>query len=610
MPNNRNAIDLTPQQNTLEKLQGEHIYEQINLLAYWDAIPQGDFLHSGSASLNNWLSFLSQYNFKPISEFYIAAIYSHLADTKDIKLPHQDKLLLSDKEQLHSKAIRKDRTKFLDELASLFSFELRNNKLTIELTDGTDITEAVHDFAANKAQITDFLNHRYIPNYINKQLKEFTQTNNGLVVFLSNSTIDYNNPTIAFLLQSSTQNVPAPAKMADVVVKDDVDIFNSTLSLILEHSSLTTLKNSLVEAIAAEEIKVIPSISKESWIEYPLMKHLKSHIKKVVAENLKEEPLLCDPIDLEYQTLFRLTSYAVEDIFESGAALQQILERHTKQISWRGLTTLNIETVKKFKVKADFVEEVVREQKRVVAQRLEKSTLPLQRILKPTGIFAEEGWVISKNNDQYSLEHPERESIPIYFKEANREIAQAFHKDLHYIHTPRIWKAYGFFLEEDDLPFSVLAIEPVDRTYKKNTLLLFGFDPRHCVEFTRLYSWPDVPKNASSAIFGAMFSHLRRHEPRLEAAISAFMPSYASGLSMLTGGFNCPILSKQGVHYFSPKNISGSLAMEHVTNRRKDLRTVSSRSKLPLLPTIELIAPMKRPRFEPFLQIGTHMVEI
>lgn len=280
------------------------------------------------------------------------------------------------------------------------------------------------------------------------------------------------------------------------------------------------------------------------------------------------------------------------------------------QINWQGLTTLSDDTVRKFKVNNVLVQKIFDEQKILVTKRMEDSSLPLEKILNPEGIFAEEGWVISKNNDQYTLEHNEHDSVPITFKEVKREVAQAFHNDLHYIHTSRVWKAYGFFLPDEDLPFSVLAIEPVDRTYKKNTLLLFGYDPRHCMEFTRLYSWPGVPKNVTSAIFGAMFSHLRKHEPRVEAAISAFMPTYASGLSMLTGGFEHPIMIKQGVHYFSPKNISGFLAMEHITNRRKEPHTISASSKLPLLPTIELIAPMKRPRFEPFLQTGTHMIEI
>lgn len=610
MLNNRSAIELTPQQNTLEQLQGEQVYRQINLLAYWDLIPEGDFLHTENSTLVNWLQFLGKYNFKAVSEFYIAAIYTYLASINNVSIPYQGTLLLSDTDVRHDKRVQKERVKFMDKLGKGFKLTVKEEALSIEDSNGSDITKSILDFAADKKLIKEFLDHRYIPNYINKQLKSLVQSNTGLVVFLSNSTIDYNNPTIAFLLDQKNTYLPAPAKMADVTVKDDSDVFNSTLSLILEHCSLTTLKASLAEEISDNGIKVVPAIDKESWIEYPLMKYLKAHIKNAVRENLKKNPTLCDPVDLEYQTLFRLTSYAVTDIFENGSQLQTLLDRHTEQIGWRGLLTLNIDTVKKFKVKTDFIEDLIQEQKRIIKKRLENSVLPLERILKPVGIFAEDGWVVSKKNDQYQLEHSDKESLPVQFREVDKEVAQAFHNDLHYIHTPRIWKAYGFYLEGEDLPFSVLAIEPVDRTYKKNTLLLYGFDSRHCVEFTRLYSWPGTPKNTSSAIFGAMFSYLRKHEPRIEAAISAFMPSYASGLSMLTGGFNYPILNKQGVHYFSPRNISGTLAMEHITNRRKNPRTVSSQSKLPLLPTVELVAPMRRPRFEPFLQIGTHMVEI
>jgi hypothetical protein len=558
MENNRRTIDLTPQQNTLERLQGEGLYKKINLLVYWDSVPNGDFISSDDVLVFNWLSFVSQYNFKPISEFYIATIYCYLARKYSLDIPNQNELLLSNEDQSHDKNVRKERTKFLDKLNKEFTLEVGEDTISVTLKDGTDITKDVMEFGKTEHRaVHAFLDHRYVPKYLSKQLKEFLQSHTGLVVFLSNSTIEYKYPSIAFLLQSSTVKQHGVAKMADAVVTDESDVFNRTLALILEHNSLSVLRETLISAISSSEIKIIPTIQKESWIGYPLMKYLKEDIKKIVAIKLAEEPILCDPIDLEYQILFRLTSYEAQEIFENGSALRKIMEAHTNQINWQGLTTLSDDTVRKFKVNNVLVQKIFDEQKILVTKRMEESSLPLEKILNPEGIFAEEGWVISKNNDQYTLEHNEHDSVPITFKEVKREVAQAFHNDLHYIHTSRVWKAYGFFLPDEELPFSVLAIEPVDRTYKKNTLLLFGYDPRHCMEFTRLYSWPGVPKNVTSAIFGAMFSYLRKHEPRVEAAISAFMPTYASGLSMLTGGFEHPIMIKQGVHYFSPKNISG-----------------------------------------------------
>ena len=142
-------------------------------------------------------------------------------------------------------------------------------------------------------------------------------------------------------------------------------------------------------------------------------------------------------------------------------------------------------------------------------------------------------------------------------------------------------------------------------------MLLFGYVPRNCLDFTRLYSRPGVPKNVSSAIFGETFTYIRQHEPKIEAAISAFMPSYASGLSMLTGGFETPILIKPGVHYFGPIDVQGQQVMEHLTKRRQlgsNDNLISSR--FPLLPVIELISPLKEPRFKPVLELGEQMVEL
>jgi hypothetical protein len=84
-----------------------------------------------------------------------------------------------------------------------------------------------------------------------------------------------NTPSIAFLLQSSTVKQHGVAKMADAVVTDESDVFNRTLALILEHNSLSVLRETLISAISSSEIKIIPTIQKESWIGYPLMKYLK-----------------------------------------------------------------------------------------------------------------------------------------------------------------------------------------------------------------------------------------------------------------------------------------------------------------------------------------------
>jgi hypothetical protein len=112
-------------------------------------------------------------------------------------------------------------------------------------------------------------------------------------------------------------------------------------------------------------------------------------------------------------------------------------------------------------------------------------------------------------------------------------------------------------------------------------------------------------------MFGEAFSYIKTNYPQVEAAISSFMPTYASGLSMLTGGFDMPILIKPNEHTFAEKTVGERNVMEHVTKRRQQGggKEVTS-STLPLLPVVELISPIKQPRFKGSLEIGKEMVSM
>lgn len=157
------------------------------------------------------------------------------------------------------------------------------------------------------------------------------------------------------------------------------------------------------------------------------------------------------------------------------------------------------------------MEAVVREQAAVIKDRLRQSSLPLEQILIPNGIFTEQGWVIQKRGGEVNAIQKDgitslSETIPLMFEEIDPLLANQIHNDLHYIHTPR----------------SDIAL-----------------------------------------------AYLKTNYPDIQAIMSSFMPSYATGVSMTSGGFDNPVLINPLDHVFARKDVAGDTVYEHLTRRRR-----------------------------------------
>jgi hypothetical protein len=80
---------------------------------------------------------------------------------------------------------------------------------------------------------------------------------------------------------------------------------------------------------------------------------------------------------------------------------------------------------------------------------------------------------------------------------------------------------------------------------------------------------------------------------------------------MTSGGFDNPILIKPLKHVFEAREIKGRKVYEHVTNRRQSLSSNDRvYSRIPLLPTVELMAPLKGNRFTRGKKSGSLMLEV
>ncbi len=447
----------------------------------------------------------------------------------------------------------------------------------------------------------------YVRGYVKDQSTLAVEVNSANQVALRGPKI---------VMTSDTTEAHQDGRKADKVMPvNSPGLRTHILGEVLRQGQMEQRREELKERFDRREIIATPKFTLEDWPTDPMMTHLRGAIGPVVQEFIDEVNPVCDPKDLKYQALFRLTTFDVPQIFEGGQELEEYLIKNGAYGNWRNILRLDPKFVQQFGVNRDLVRQLVREQYDIIAERIGRSELPIQDIITPSGIFDDPVLVIQKRNNLLFAVREETASavsaaVPLEFRQVDPRIANAFHRDLHYIHTPRADMAFGLFVQGEELPFSVVALEKIDRPYKQNVLLFQGYDPNQCYDLTRLYSRPGTPGNTSSSIFASTFNYLRANRPDVQGIMSSFMPSYATGISMTSGGFDDPVLVKPLAHRFVEREIEGVPHYEHMTNRRltgEKGRIV--RSRVPLLPTVELLSGLQPPRFPPLPGAKEYMLE-
>lgn len=366
------------------------------------------------------------------------------------------------------------------------------------------------------------------------------------------------------------------------------------------------------------EITFMERFDRKKWPHHPLIDHLKKYVGKVVSDIVAKNEFDGDPLDLTYQTLFRSTTYPIEAVFENGEKLEQYMTDMGAYKHWSNIMKLDPEIIAQFQINRNIVESIIDEQRAIINQRIKNTHLPVATILGRNGIFGEPDWKLLKSDggifaaklQSGVLGKDVTDKKDVRFEPVDINLAKEFYRVFHYIHTPRGEMAFGLFLQDEKLPFSVVAFERIDREYKKDLMLMQGYDPRKCYDLARLYSRPGTPFNTSSTIFSSSFNLFKEKGYDVQAVLSAFMPSYAHGMSMISAGFNDGVLIKNGGHVFGKKEIYDKIVYEHLTKRRDNEATDTISSEWPLLPVMELMAQIQKPRFEPFKEASRGMLVV
>lgn len=422
------------------------------------------------------------------------------------------------------------------------------------------------------------------------------------------------------ILISTSNEANSEANRVDkvVVTTEKQEVSHAFIEEVDQFTNFRERRSKLATGVTNGEVTFHECFKRESWPHHPIMDHLKKQVGKTIGEMLLKSDFRGDPLDLTYQTLFRSTTFPMAEIFNNGQELELYARRMGAFKDWKNILSLDPNIVEKFEINGEVVIPIIEEQKLIINHRITSTSLPVEDILGRKGIFGEQGWQLLKaDRDIWAIKSAEdriggvvSDQKSVSFRPVDINLAKEFHRVFHYIHTPRAQIAFGMFLENEELPFSIVAFDAIDREYKKDTLLMHGYDPRKCFDLARLYSRPGTPFNTSSTIFSSAFGYFREQGLDVQAVLSAFMPTYAHGMSMISAGFNDGVLIKKGGHLFGKKEIDGKIVFEHLTKRRGDEAVETVESIWPLLPVMELMAPIQKPRFLPFEGVNEKMVAI
>ena len=260
------------------------------------------------------------------------------------------------------------------------------------------------------------------------------------------------------------------------------EILKKNQILISREAELIQLRTKLTSG----EIKTGKKLRPNDWAEDIFSAVLRSEVSKETMNFIKTNSYACDPIDLQLQVVFRLTTFKMEEIKEK-------------------------------------LSETIKEQYAIIENRLRNSILPLKKLLLRLDIFDETGWKIKLNEGKiYAVNNDsneKRRTLLLELREVDVNYARAVFQDLHYIHTPRADLALGLFISGEDLPFSVIGLTKIDRDYKKNVLLIEGYDYEKCWDIARLYNRIGSPKNTSSLMLSQAIKHLKRNYPDSQAIL-------------------------------------------------------------------------------------------
>jgi hypothetical protein len=311
--------------------------------------------------------------------------------------------------------------------------------------------------------------------------------------------------------------------------------------------------------------------------------------------------------------------------------LEEYFEKMGIYKDWQKIPKLDPKIISKFVLDQNILQQIIQEQFFITQERMKKSVLPLKLIF---GWLDKNGQIfIRKENERYKLKWQNTDGkkyltavkidkygnvincIPVTFKKIDRrDLEKKFIRSLHYLHTNRPGgDAFGLYLQGSKFPFAIETVENTKNSplFRQDALLMKGFNPDHCIELMRLYTWPGSPRNIIGLIDRLVIEHYKKSKYNIEAVITTMTPAYAKTRSTtIAGGIDQVLYVRPLSHKFIHREINNRTVWEHITirnlNRLGFLNSnnlIETNPKFPLYPSVGVYKQVGKKSFSEFPEI-------
>lgn len=304
------------------------------------------------------------------------------------------------------------------------------------------------------------------------------------------------------------------------------------------------------------------SIKRENfeWIFNPVLQPLKQQLEKLSIPLIEKYPFI-NKNDLIYQTLIKLASYEITELYDLKESLTVIINNSIENRNSENISRF-IKSVEDgiIKINEDLLLENLSLELNILINMYNDDKIRnIMNHYNESGIKKNlkhnHGLMVNAGNGLMDEK--------ISYKILDQETSKLISKYCHYLHTPRNDElvSYGAFVDDNPYPIAYVSFSRQDREYKKQLLYNLGIEPQNTIEMTRAWCSNNAPQNIMSSLFQYSINDISkrwkenckigREDKYLQAVTTAINPNLGFKASSFLGCNFIPIALRPAKFTFS-----------------------------------------------------------
>jgi len=310
---------------------------------------------------------MKKLGYSPLSLRYILGGVAYLAQLEGKILPFPEYSTAKDVKSLpkaQQQNVQNEQSTYINSIASRLIIKQdkpeKLNRLYIKLDEeDIDITDKVTKYLTDTDEVVEALyNNRFCIGTAIRLMGDYVRDNRGVLSILDSPLQSRSGPTIQISGENDATAIP---RLTDKVVSTDKQGARhiGVLREVIRHGELRSRRQGLQEAIVRGDLRLETAFTRETWPTHPLMYKIKALAVPIIADEVKKTGVLCDDQDIRYQTLFRMATHSMPDLFIDGESVYQDFKEQGLYDSWRNIPKVRQGSLDNLQLNEDLVRRTV-----------------------------------------------------------------------------------------------------------------------------------------------------------------------------------------------------------------------------------------------------------